>query len=534
MIDAALVRALMASDSPRVREVCLQLMLDKSQDRAARKAAVELAYRHIDTASPLELVCANLLQKELGKGHGPELLRQLDHDDLTVAFTAASALAVTGTRRDLAAFQRQLPALLAALDKDPAKKSRVSPVYAFMQPELEKMLFRLTPPPLPKATPLRTLEAKNTDLPRVFAADNNTVYNGTGLLRAWPKGGPKELWRAEIGGGWMAVTEAGGRTFAAGVKDKPRAYCFDSATGKLLWQRTISESKPISCAASPLADGTDRVYFSAPGTIMCLNSADGALIWREDKAYEVGAYSSPLLLGDLLLVPGSTLAAVDKMTGKERWRVKGPAVSPASPALQVVDGITQIIQAVGAADHAELWGISAKDGTVFWKYPVRGDFGLCTSPVVDGSRVYLSFGDTGKECFTALQMGVKAGVITAYPALIRPDIQGNYAHTLSVYHGLLFGYGGDGLECDNAGTGDTCWRNKNNWQHDLQLIVADDLLFIQNGKELLLAEATKRAYHELGRFTLPITPSPQQPTLANGHLYVRGESWIVCYDVTGK
>ncbi len=203
------------------------------------------------------------------------------------------------------------------------------------------------------------------------------------------------------------------------------------------------------------------------------------------------------------------MTAVDKLTGKIRWQVKGPAVSPASPALQVVDGVTQIIQSVGVADHAELWGISAKDGTVFWKYPVRGDNGLCSSPVVDGARVYLSFGDTGKECFTALQMAVKGGMIQAYPALIRPDIQANYAHTLSVYNGLLFGYGGNGLECDDAKTGNPCWRNTHNWQQGLQLIIADGLLFLQNGKELLLAEANKRAYREAG----PLHPPrhPQRP-----------------------
>ncbi len=220
MLDADMVRGILERDSPRVREVCLQLMLDKSQDRVARKAAVELAYRHSDTATPLELVCANLLQKELGKGHGPELLRQLNSDDLTVAFTAASALAATGNRHDLAAFQQQFPALLSAMENDPTKKAHLGAVYAFMQPALESMQFRLNPPPLPKVTPLHTLEAKNTDLPRVFAEDNNTVYNGAGLLRTWPKGGPKELWRAEIGGGWIAVTEAGGHTFAVGGKTK--------------------------------------------------------------------------------------------------------------------------------------------------------------------------------------------------------------------------------------------------------------------------------------------------------------------------
>ena len=531
MIDAALVRQLLANDSPRVREVCLQLMLDHDQEHAARKAAVELAYRHSASATPLELTAANLLQQELGKGHGTELLRQLSHEDLTVALTAASALAATGTRRELAAFQAQYQAMQAALAKNPAKKQRQAVLHAFMEPAVESLAFRVTPPPVPTPTPVRTLEKNNTDLPRVFAADNNTVYNGAGLLRAWPQDGPKELWRYEIGGGWVAVTEAGGRTYAIGLKDKPIAYCFDAASGKLRWQQVLSTHNPGNIAASPLLDGTERVYYSLPDCVLCLNAADGSLVWREEKAYSGAAFSSPLLAGELLIVPGSTLLAVDKLTGKERWRLKGPAVSPASPALQVVDGVAQIIQGVGTLDTAEVWGISLQDGEVFWKYPVRGDNGLCSSPVVDGSRVLLSFGETGRECFTALQMTVKDGTIRAFPAVIHPGVQGNYAHTMSVYHGLVFGYGGGGLECDNAVSGDTCWRSRKDWSTNLQLIVADNLLFIENGKELVLADADKRAYHELSRFTLPITPSSQQPTLANGRLYIRGESWIMCYSV---
>lgn len=533
VIDAALVRQLMASDTPRLREVCLLLMLDPAQDRDARRAAVMLAYNHLDTASALELTAANMLQKAIGKDHGDALVRLLRHPDPTVAYTAAMALSTTGNKKDLAAFQQLYPDMLASLEKDPAQKSRVPVLRAFMQPALDGMTFRLAPPPPPKAEAVRKLEAKNTDLTRVFAADNNTVYNGASLLRAWPATGPKELWRYEIGGGLAAVTEAGGWTFALGMKgDKPTAFSFDAATGKLLWQQVLTDKKFSYGAGCPLLDGADRVYFSLPGAVVCLKTEDGSVIWREEKAYGGAEFSSPLLAGDLLLVPGSTLTAVDKLTGQVRWQVKGPVVSPASPALQMLNGVGQVILAVGSDTTAELWGVSLKDGEVFWKYPVRGVYGLCTSPVVDGSRVLISGGEAGRECFTELQMAVKDGKIKAYPAIVRNDVQHNYAHTMSVWNGMIFGYGGGGLECDNVKTGDTYWRNKNKWNNGLQLVVADGLLLVQNGKDMVLAEANKRGYKELGRFTLPINPSNQQPTLANGRLYVRGESWVVCYGVS--
>ncbi|MHC4388252.1 MAG: hypothetical protein ACYSX1_06560, partial [Planctomycetota bacterium] len=58
-------------------------------------------------------------------------------------------------------------------------------------------------------------EAQNMDLERFLPNHGNSVFNATGLLRKWPSGGPKELWRVEIGWGKAAVVEAGGRAFTA-------------------------------------------------------------------------------------------------------------------------------------------------------------------------------------------------------------------------------------------------------------------------------------------------------------------------------
>ena len=42
-------------------------------------------------------------------------------------------------------------------------------------------------------------------------ADGNNVYGGEkGLLRSWPAGGPKELWRQTLGLGKNAVAERQG------------------------------------------------------------------------------------------------------------------------------------------------------------------------------------------------------------------------------------------------------------------------------------------------------------------------------------
>lgn len=530
--DAELVTQVLALDSPAAREVCLTLMLDPRQNVAARQAAADRAYTGAETATARGLIAANLLERELGHGHGALQITLLRHADLTVVVTAAQALAANGTKADLAPAMACLQEALAAAEKDPAQKTRLAVLRGFVTPALAEMQFRLEPPPPPRATPLVKLEAKNSDLPRIFGVDNNTAYNGAGLLRRWGAGQPRELWRAKVGSGWPAVTEAGGRAFTMGMADgKTWGYCFNAADGKLLWRQMVRATENGHTAATPLLDGTERVYFSGLGAVVCLRQADGSEVWREEKAYSGVGFSTPVLAGDLLLVPGQTLVAVDKLTGQVRWRTPGPAASPASPALQRLDGIDQVILGVGGNETSEVWGISLKDGQVFWKFPGRGGYGLCTSPVVVGSRVLLAGGETGREYFIALQMLVKDGAIRALPALTCSDLEANYAHTMTVWDGAVYGFGGGGLECADPATGRVFWRDRGGWKNDLQLIAADGLLFIQNATDLVLAEATKNGYRENGRLTLPVKTVQQQPTLANGRLYVRGDSWIVCYAV---
>jgi outer membrane protein assembly factor BamB len=157
---------------------------------------------------------------------------------------------------------------------------------------------------------------------------------------------------------------------------------------------------------------------------------------------------------------------------------------------------------------------------------------LCSSPIVDGSRVILTCGEPGNEMLLALQMLVTNNRVRPMPAYKRRDSQANYANTLALWDGTVFGYGGGGLECTDAASGKTLWRDKGSWKNDLQLIVADGLLFVQTGDELVLLEADKSACKELARFRPPTQLSLQQPSLANGRLYLRGETEVLCFQVS--
>ena len=470
-----LVKALMQVRSPLVRENCLAMLCYTEQPKEAAQAACEAAYAATDAApqSPNVAILANLVNEKYALGFAPEVTKLAAHPDLTVAISAARALAKVGTAADIAPLEQAIAARIADLKgsatiPEMQRVGLVRAVEVFMQPSLEALKLRVEPIVIPTATPVVTVKAENTDLPRLMPLDNNNVYNAKGLLRAWPKDGPKELWRVEVGEGKAAVTEADGRAFTAAQFDgKQWALCLNPATGATIWKHEIYPKAwrhivngPI---VTPLVDG-NRVYF-IPKHGRQLQPAQPRLLpqcrgWRGDLAVgrqrvlRPGPDATPLIVDDTLYIPagksgkGKILVAVDKLTGKLRWSVADPQKradtygSSASPAYQIIDGIPQIICGVyGGAREA--WAVSAKTGELYWSYPTPMHHSLISSPVATGSRVVLC-GGQGSAAFSAcLQMYVRDGKVRARQLYRSEKNQVNMYNTVAVLGGAVYGFGSE-------------------------------------------------------------------------------------------
>ncbi len=298
----------------------------------------------------------------------------------------------------------------------------------------------------------------------------------------------------------------------------------------------------------------DRVYFvpARSGqeeglTVICLKTGDGSEVWRgRDELEHVAACPTPLIVGDLLYCPlfggkdpHPVLVAVDKLTGVVRWRAPASAWGAgrksgsgiASPSYQIIDGIPQIILSVYNNPVNEIWGLNAETGELFWRYAANGHYAMIPSPVVAGSRVFLC---DGLPPYSAcLQMYVRDGRIKARQLYHDERNQCNQYHTVSVLDGCVYGFSNSTLQCTRLADGKLLWQQMDHdWAHGPQLIAADGLLFILGTFQLTLATASPAGYHELGRVRHRVALGyPQQPTLANGRLYIRGDKEIVCYQV---
>jgi outer membrane protein assembly factor BamB len=276
--------------------------------------------------------------------------------------------------------------------------------------------------------------------------------------------------------------------------------------------------------------------------VACLRAVDGSEIWRENTAYWGREGTTPLIIDDLLIIATpqqkQAVIAVNKLTGKIVWKTAPTQVEAGSGAAsisyQILDGIPQIILGVGGHGNGEVWGVNAKTGEIYWRYPCNTHNGLLATPTAIGSKVLICNGQGGSGFSACLQMYIKDGKIRMRQLYMDDKVQLNMYNTPAVIDNIVYGFASGSIECSRLEDGKLLWKKESkDWSAEQQLIIADGLIFaISKPGELVMLAADPTGYKELGR----VNPAMdfglcQQPTIANGRLYLRGEKWVVCYDV---
>jgi outer membrane protein assembly factor BamB len=175
------------------------------------------------------------------------------------------------------------------------------------------------------------------------------------------------------------------------------ALAVDRRDGEILWQTTLREELPHEgghftgsyASASPATDGEVLIAsFGSRG--LHAFDLEGRVLWQKDLGrmhtkHAHGEGSSPLLAGGHVIVVwdhegDSFVAAFDRLTGAERWRVaRDEETSWASPISVAHGGRTQVvvsgtkrIRAYDLASGAVLWQCGGLSSNVVCS-PVSGD-----------------------------------------------------------------------------------------------------------------------------------------------------------------
>jgi outer membrane protein assembly factor BamB len=225
------------------------------------------------------------------------------------------------------------------------------------------------------------------------AADDWSQFrgpNGTGVAATTglpSEFGPKKnvVWKTALPPGHSSPVLTHNRIFITAHTAEKQTYkllviCLDRQTGKLLWQREVPRLRegrlqlvngPAS--PSPVTDGTNvYVFFQEFGLV----SYDGA--GKERWKFQLGPFNmfygfgaSPILVDDKVILPidqdspSSYLIAVDKNSGKVRWKVDRPVVISgySTPIVyQPKQGAKQIV----IPESFQLSAYSVEDGKRVW------------------------------------------------------------------------------------------------------------------------------------------------------------------------
>ncbi len=401
------------------------------------------------------------------------------------------------------------------------------------------------------------------DWPQWQGPDRTAISQERGLLQQWPQGGPPLVWKISgLGGGDGAPAVAAGRVFGMGNRDDEIVWARSEAEGKALWvtrlgpalrQQMPQGKEGPGC--TPTVDG-DRLYVEGMGgALACLQVNDGKIVWQRSLPRDFGGQvpmwsyrESPLIDGQkLICTPGgaeATLAALDKLTGNTLWKspVPGePRAAYASPIAVDFDGQRQYVQFT----QRTLLGVAAADGKFLWRYdhPANSHGINCATPIYHEGKVFASSAYGAGGGLVKLTKDANGGV-TADELYFTKKLQNHHGGVV-LWDGSLYGANGGNeggaLVCLEFLTGKVLWDERDDPARRApkgSIALADGRLYYrtENGTMLLL-EPNPKQYVEQGRFEQPdrtSLPAWAHPVIANGHLYLRDQDALFCYDVRAK
>jgi len=348
------------------------------------------------------------------------------------------------------------------------------------------------------------------DWPQWRGPNRDGISKETGWRTQWPEGGPKVLWRADVGAGYSSFAVVGGRVYTMGNADKnDTVFCLNADTGEIVWRQSYpcGAGEHPGTRATPTVDGKVVYTLSREGHLLALDAASGNPIWGKQLPKDFGAKParwgfacSPLVLGDRLILDAGPTLALNKQTGALVWKSGEDKAGYASTTVFEVAGKTLL------AVFPEFGPIlrQAADGKELARLRWETSYGAnVATPIVQGNRVFFSSG-YGKGC-TLLELGD-----SGWRQVYQNKNMRNHANSCILWEGHLYGFDG-------------------------QVGADGKLIVISERGELVVAEASPAAYRELARAKVLEKTCWTMPVLSGGRIYCRNhEGKIVCVDVRAK
>jgi outer membrane protein assembly factor BamB len=392
------------------------------------------------------------------------------------------------------------------------------------------------------------------------------TWKAPNVPEKWPEGGPKQVWKQPIGGGYAGVSIVGDRVVTMDRQKEPaeveRVVCLAADTGRELWTHKYAiEYGKLDYGngprAAPTIDG-GRVYtLGALGHVCCLDLATGKLVWTVDTVKEHNAVipewglaASPVIDGDRVIVhvgakPGGCLLALDRRDGRVVWRAGEDPAGYCTPIFIEHAGRRQLV----AWTPEHIVGHNPADGEILWKTPYKVTYGVSIATPIfaeglvlvagywEGTKA-IRLGDGPRDAELAWEDSRNLRGLMSQPLYDR-------GHVYLLDKGL-------GLTCFELKTGKKLWDDKHkmtargrNPHASLVWLDAGDggvnredadelgrrAIILNAEGELILARLSPKGYDESSRAKI-IGTTWAHPGYAGKRCYARSDTEIVAVEIS--
>jgi outer membrane protein assembly factor BamB len=319
--------------------------------------------------------------------------------------------------------------------------------------------------------------------------------------------------------------------------------CYDRNTGKLLWERVARTETPHEsyhptygsfASISPVTDGTHvYAFFGSRG--LYAYTLDGRLAWQKDfgrltmfNTFGEGAWT--WLEDDTLLVVldhegDSFLVALDRHTGRERWRVPRQGnTNWSGPYVTTVNGRKQVI----VSATREVVGYDFATGRRIWWARGLGQ-NTIPQPVAAGGLVIVMSGFRNPNLM-AIRLG-RQGDLTGTDAIVWENRRGNsYTPSPVLHDGILYMLTDSGLlSALDAKTGTPHYlqqRLPKPYQFKASPVGANGKLYLATETDDVVVVRMGPTFEVLRTNTLQGQTFIASPAIAEGEIYLRGENTL--------
>jgi outer membrane protein assembly factor BamB len=400
-----------------------------------------------------------------------------------------------------------------------------------------------------------TPTTKSTDWPQFRGPNRDDISPDKGLLKKWPKDGPKVVWKATgIGDGFSSVAVVGDKVFTMGDKDGSSwIFALSRDKGDMVWSAKVGRpgGNYEGTRCTPTVDG-DLVYgIGQFGDLVCVEKESGNEKWRKNfiSDYEGrhGSWQfteSPLIDGDrLVCTPGgrkATMLVLDKKTGEEIWRAPlGDTAGYSSIVISNAANVKQYVQLTAGGTI----GVAAKDGKLLWRYKrLAPNTANIPTPIVLGNKVFTCAG-YGKGG-ALLSLSADSNGVKCTEGYYNEELKNKHGGVVIVGNYLYSDTDDSGNpHCAEWKTAKVKWTRKNSKGKrsraggSASVTYADGMLYFHyaNGWVTLVPARPDR-YEEASAFLVPDGRGNRwsHPVVIGGKLYIRQFDNLWCYDVKAK